>query len=90
MKNHPHRRYLLSVLLDNLDVYFSNTDNNLERVKLLGIFKGEAKSALSTLKLALDDFDNEINYSNEEWYKNSFEYECYSTLINSIDLIENE
>ena len=90
LTNHPHRKYLLKVLLDNLDVNFSNTDDNLERVKLLSVFKGEAKSALNTLKLALGDFDNNINYSNEEWYKNSFEYECYSTLKNSIDLIENE
>ena len=90
LTNHPHRKYLLKTLLDNLDVNFSNTDDNLERIRLLGVFKGEAKSALKTLKLALDDFDNDIDYSNEEWHKNSFEYECYSTLISSINLIENE
>ena len=89
-ENHSHKKYLLKILLDNLDVNFSNTDDNLERIRLLGTFKGEAKSALNTLKLALDNFENDINYSNEEWYKNSFEYECYSTLKNSIYLIEAE
>lgn len=88
--NNVQREELLKVLLNDLDVSFSNTDDNLDRIKLLGTFKAEAKSALQNLKKALDDFGDDSEYLSEDWYKDSFERKCRSTLINAIHQIENE
>lgn len=90
LTNHIQREELIKILVNDLDVSFSDTDDNLDRVKLLGTFKGGAKSVLQNLKQALDNFGDDSEYSSGEWYKDSFEYECRSTLINTIHLIENE
>ncbi len=90
LTSHIYRKNLLKILIDDLDVNFSNTDDNLDRVKLLGTFRGEAKSTLHTLKSALSEYGDGSEYSNEKWYKDSFEYKCRSTLKNAIHLIESD
>jgi hypothetical protein len=90
LKDHVQREELLKILLNDLDVSFSDTDDNIDRVKLLGTFKGEAKSALRDLKNALDEFESDSEYLSEEWYKDSFEYKCRLTLMDTIHLIESE